>query len=252
MAATYLTLADELTLRIDTLDAGDRLPSEHELARDHGVSRITTRAALQELEHRHVVRRVRGSGTFVALGLPYPIHAGIGPSWSENVRRAGHVPSYDVLGVATVRAPAAIARRLEIPRGARVLRLERLGLVDGLVGAHTTSWFPVALVGDLIADLGDDGSTARVLRDVRGFRPARRSTEADLTPPPASVADELELVGRPPAWRLRSVNACLEHDRPVEYVAGWLRADTFRVSLRFGAGLDPDPRTTGRTGDDHD
>jgi DNA-binding FadR family transcriptional regulator len=37
--------------------------SEHELADANGVSRPTARAALQELEHRYLVRRVPRAGT---------------------------------------------------------------------------------------------------------------------------------------------------------------------------------------------
>lgn len=234
MSSTYLELADRLADRIDDLSPGARLPSEHELAREHGVSRITTRSALRELEARQLVRRIRGAGTFVALRLDYPVHDGIGPSWSETVRTAGHEPEYVILGAAVVRAPAAIAARLGVARGSRLVRLERLGHVDGRAGAHSTSWFPAPLVGDLATRLGPDGSTARVLRDVLGFRPARRSTTAELVPPPETVADELELIGRPPTWRLESVNACIEHDVPVEFVVSWLRADTFRLRFEFG------------------
>ena len=60
---TYLVLADSLAEQIADMAPGTRLPSENELITEHGVSRITARAALSELEQRHLVRRARGSGT---------------------------------------------------------------------------------------------------------------------------------------------------------------------------------------------
>ncbi len=45
---------------------GDKLPSENELAIRFGVSRQTVRQAVGVLESEGLVRRVRGSGTFVA------------------------------------------------------------------------------------------------------------------------------------------------------------------------------------------
>lgn len=52
-------------IRKGTLRSGDRVPSEKELARKHGVSRITSMRALQNLERAGLVERIRGKGTFV-------------------------------------------------------------------------------------------------------------------------------------------------------------------------------------------
>lgn len=45
---------------------GDRVPSEHELIKQLGVSRMTANRALRELTDQGFVRRVQGQGTFVA------------------------------------------------------------------------------------------------------------------------------------------------------------------------------------------
>jgi GntR family transcriptional repressor for pyruvate dehydrogenase complex len=47
------------------LKAGDRLPSEREMAQQLGVSRPTVREALQVLEHTGFVEILQGSGTFI-------------------------------------------------------------------------------------------------------------------------------------------------------------------------------------------
>lgn len=49
-----------------TLKAGDRIPSENELSARFGVSRETVRRAIGILEEQGVLRRVRGSGTYVS------------------------------------------------------------------------------------------------------------------------------------------------------------------------------------------
>ena len=62
----YLVLRDQIAG--GTLAPGDPLPSEQELGRLYGVSRITVRRALQELSAESAVVKRPGRGTFVADG----------------------------------------------------------------------------------------------------------------------------------------------------------------------------------------
>jgi DNA-binding FadR family transcriptional regulator len=48
------------------LKPGDKLPTERELAAQLHVSRATVRAALQDLESKHLLERTQGRGTMVA------------------------------------------------------------------------------------------------------------------------------------------------------------------------------------------
>ena len=59
----YRKVASALLERISdrSLSAGDRLPSELELARQFGVNRSTVREAMRELESSGILRRQRGS-----------------------------------------------------------------------------------------------------------------------------------------------------------------------------------------------
>src|ERR1700694_2312288 len=74
-----------------SLRSGDRVPSEKELARKHGVSRITSMRALQNLERAGLVERIRGKGTFVArdLGRLAEVGDGGGPPLLRGVTRRG-------------------------------------------------------------------------------------------------------------------------------------------------------------------
>ncbi|PRX51022.1 DNA-binding transcriptional MocR family regulator [Prauserella shujinwangii] len=70
----YLKLTDALAraAKEGALRAGDRLPSERELARSLAVSRATVVAAYSELRDRGVLERRQGSGTRVAAGVRPP------------------------------------------------------------------------------------------------------------------------------------------------------------------------------------
>ena len=63
----YLQLSDALAeyIRGNRLSAGDLFPSENELLARYDVSRSTVRQAMQHLEAKELIHKVRGKGTFV-------------------------------------------------------------------------------------------------------------------------------------------------------------------------------------------
>ena len=62
----YRLIIDSLESKIaaNLLRAGDKLPTEQEMMETYGVSRITVRAALNELAARGGITRIAGRGTF--------------------------------------------------------------------------------------------------------------------------------------------------------------------------------------------
>lgn len=229
-AAAYLRLADELEEQIASLVPGARLPSEHELAGEHGVHRLTARAALDELERRYLVRRTKGAGTFVARRIEYRIAAGMAPSLTETVALAGFVAEQRNERVRKVRPPAAVRKVL----GDAVVAVDRVATVDGQPAAVATSWLAADLVPDLASVLPRAGSLFRVLDEHYGLRPVRDWSRAELEVATADVARRLGLDGRPHVWSLESGNTSARHRRPLEVSHGRLRADLFHVVFELG------------------
>lgn len=65
----YVLLRDKI-MRGELPD-GCRLPVESRLAAELGIGRVTLRAALEKLEARNLIRRIRGQGTFICYNGPY-------------------------------------------------------------------------------------------------------------------------------------------------------------------------------------
>ncbi len=62
----YVSIADDLQKQIESgeVSDGERLPSQHEMAKLYGVSLTTLRSAVDLLEQRGLVRSAHGLGTF--------------------------------------------------------------------------------------------------------------------------------------------------------------------------------------------
>ena len=235
MAATptYLELAEGLAA--DFQDVGDRVPSENEIASAHGVSRPTARAALQELERRFLVRRIRGAGTFVSRRIDYVISDSRPPSGSATLRAAGADPRTVLVEARTLPCPADVALHLEIERGTRVTLIRRLMTVDGILTSWTSAYLLAALVPGIAAEMQTRQSLFEVMRDVYGIEAQRRWSRASLDLPPPQVIEALRLEGTPPTWLLEGVNERRQSPREaVEFTRTWMRADVLNVMFEMG------------------
>ncbi|MEX0761754.1 MAG: response regulator [Dehalococcoidia bacterium] len=73
----YVTIAEDLQRLITEgrYTPGERLPSQHQLARQYGVSLTTLRAAIELLEQGGYVRSEHGLGTFVTKPSSHTVRA---------------------------------------------------------------------------------------------------------------------------------------------------------------------------------
>jgi GntR family transcriptional regulator len=114
------------------LRLGDVIPSERELADALTVSRMTLRAAVDELVNEGLLLRQRGRGTIVAHVRISKQAQVLGfMSFSEEMRARGLTPSSRILEFKSEIADAAVAAQLDLPLGAQVILLKRVRLANG-------------------------------------------------------------------------------------------------------------------------
>jgi GntR family transcriptional regulator len=180
----YLTIEHALRAEIARLQPNDPLPTEAELCRRFGVSRMTAREGIRRLVDQGLLYRVRGRGSFVARA---PVHRQPGRllSFSEEMRARGLRPSSRVLEVAQQLAEPDQARSLGLAEGARVIVIRRERLADGAPMAVERT----LLIPDCAAVLGADleqGSLHAALEELGRVPALARGT---VTPQAATAED---------------------------------------------------------------
>lgn len=88
----YEQISEELIHEIETgqLSIGSKLPSEKELCEEYGVSRITIRKALADLEKSKYIEKRQGQGSFVKSQDPINLGISYVDTPSLQLKRYGH------------------------------------------------------------------------------------------------------------------------------------------------------------------
>ncbi len=212
----------------------EKLPSERQLCRDFGISRMTVRHALGALAQGGLVYTQPGKGIFVAdprLSLNVQVSLA---GWSEDILRSGATPSSILLEACLCRATTEQAKALHVAEDEELVRVERLRMVDNVPLAVQTAYLPHRLCSNLLQyDLATQ-SLIRILGKEYGLRLARaeETVRAVLASP-----EECELLGlSDPAPVLSTERTTyLVTDEVIEFSHGTFCGEWYR--LKFG--LDP-------------
>ena len=153
----YAKLRDEI--RAEILDghlvAGDQLPSENELSAAHGISRITVRQALGDLQKAGLIVRRQGKGAFVALPHASQRLERL-EGFTEALAGNGQLVHSKRLDLKMVRATREVAGELDVATGTRVTQLVSLRYLERMPLSVNTSHFAPAL-GERIARIDLSG-----------------------------------------------------------------------------------------------
>ncbi len=144
----FQRLQADLAAMIGKMEAGGRLPSEPDLARQMGVSRATLREAMRTFEVQGLIRRRQGSGTFVVGQVPV-IEAGLEvlESLETMAKRRGLRVSVSDLRVETVPADAENAQELGVAPGTSLTRVRRVMREDSRPVAYLTDTLCTSTLG---------------------------------------------------------------------------------------------------------
>jgi len=229
----FATLRDQIIAGAYARDAA--LPSERELARLYGVSRITAQRAMDELAAAGLARREHGRGTFVAGSVePGPMDASM-QALIDNVVALGGVTTGHVLEAEMALPPTSIRDALKLRPGDVAHHSKHIRMRDGDAFGLIETWVPRD-IGARITQADIEAKPMLLLLEDLGARPtwATQAIGAKVASP--EEARLLGLSAGAPLVRLQR----LVHDatdRAVEHLVALYRGDRYeyRTVLRRDA-----------------
>lgn len=210
---------------------GDRLPGEVELAAQFGVSRITTKRALNELERAGFVSREQGRGTLVsASNLESPAFDGTLESLEASNRVIGN-SAVRVLDFSLVTPPPAVRRALGTADGALAYRIRRVRAADGTPFCHVTAYVPES-IGRTFSPGHLETTMLVDLIERSGAIVERAEQSVSATIADAETAVLLAVDPGAPLLRVTRT-AYAAGNRPVEHFTALFRPDRYRISMEL-------------------
>jgi DNA-binding GntR family transcriptional regulator len=224
----YHQLAEHMrqAIKCGALVRGNQLGNEIDLAKHFGVSRPTTRRAIQELVDQGLLVRRRGVGTqIVQDAFTRPLQLS---SLFDDLERENKGPTTQVLANELIIALPEIAAKLLVQPNEPVVRLRRLRLTDGEPLAILENFLPSRLSHVAGTDLASVGlyeamRVAGVRMRVANQRiGAREGTE-----------EECQLLHEPPRSPMVTMERLTHEDsgRPVEWARHVYRASKYEFTI---------------------
>lgn len=229
----YHQIASDLRHRIlsGSWKAGERIPSEPELADLYETSRVTVRQALRILSDEGLISREPGRGSFVRDNSLAAKSRRLTSFTVEMTSRGMH-PTAVVLNQQTLAASEEVADALDLPHGSTVLRLYRLRRGDAEPMGLQTSYvsherFPA------IAQV--DFTSASLYNELHA-RYGIVIDEADEAYRATTVTDEAtaDLLAVPiGSAALYVMRRAFSRGEAVEYATSLMRADHYHIEMHL-------------------
>jgi GntR family transcriptional regulator len=232
----YFQIQRQLREKIKSgaLAEGDPLPGEAEIARLFGVSRMTSRQALQGLTSEGLSFRERGRGTFVKTQKVEKKIAHL-LGFSAEMRERGLQSKNRVLEKKVELASPQVAESLKIEVGSNVMMLRRLRIVNDEPIVIEEVRLPMSRFEGLEKINFGVNSLYQVLKERYGVRLASADEVIEAR---AATKAEAKLLQVAPRLSLLCISRTSfdVQGRPIETGQSCYRSDRYRAVLHLSVG----------------
>ena len=221
-------------IRRNSLQPGDRLPTEMELSEQLDISRLTLREALNALKSECVVHSVQGKGTFVTCNYDQIADSlNMNYSVTEMIEVAGYKPGVAAFEKKLIKADCCIANQLNIPEGVDVLMCARIRLADGVPVVYSRDYLAPRLATQFLGVTDEEVSLYTFIEEVCGIQFGACLTELIPVAADEDLSEKLKVEVGLPLMKMR-VNVNDVFGVPLVYASEYFRPDKFKFIVSRG------------------
>ena len=224
----------ELVLRALIADGtwpdGAQLPNEAKLGEMLGVSRITMRHALRNMEEWGLLRREQGRGTFVRSSTVIAGVRGL-TSLTQEMADRGLAAESRILELKAMPADNAIASALEIPEGTTVCKVRRLRSGGGQPIGIQTAYLTEKRVPGLLDIPEPMSSLYAMLHDRFGLIPQSALEIYRVGAVSEADAELLEVAPGSAAFVVQRITS--DARGPYEFTVSTMRGDRYEIRSKL-------------------
>ncbi|MBF8179686.1 GntR family transcriptional regulator [Herminiimonas contaminans] len=228
----YTQIKEALRAKIidGTYVAHQRLPSESEMINAFGVSRITVRQAMNDLQQEGLLFKVHGKGTFVAMPNVSQELTHL-QGFGEAMRHLGHETFSEVFGLSSVPGTAIACLKLGIDLGAQVTEIRRVRYLNREPISIDYSWVRHEIGSNLSEKNLKDKDLFSLLENELGQPLHSADVEIDATSASAEIAARLNVAANSPILRIERLTYASE-SKPLVFEYIHYRAESFKYKLK--------------------
>ncbi|QRM32584.1 phosphonate metabolism transcriptional regulator PhnF [Microvirga sp. VF16] len=221
----------ERDIKKGELAAGDRLPTEAELALRFDVHRHTVRRALDALRDKELIRVEHGHGIYVRERT---VAHEVTPEGrlSATIRQLSRSNDRKVLGSKRVQADQTVSRALRLRSRSPVQRVDLLGGINGIPATLSAMYFPLPRFIGIENYIDETGSISTSLARLGVDKYQRKETRISARMPSRAEAELLDQARTLPVMTILSLDVD-EHGQPIAYSQSCVSTRWLELVVRF-------------------
>lgn len=205
------------------------IPSESELSDVYGVSRLTVRAALLDLQREGILQSVPGKGVYV-MGDPVVRNLDILEGFTRSIKGLNKKPKNSIIKKNIREAGPFFSNLFDINEDDEIYYIKRLSSIDDIPAAIEEIFIPKEILPNIMNINTSDFSIHNIYAQY-GVNYTHAKQVLEVTRVDQNEARLLKIDKDEPVFLLKSIT--FNNDKPIEYSLNYANGEIQRFRSEF-------------------